>query len=361
MKSIRGSKLLVTLLGLAALILLGLYGRFGPSIATTVTGASVTRATEVGTWGDSFGAFNAAVSTIALIFIVATLMLQGRGLDEQTRDQHRQRFDASFFELLKLLREARSEFTFTNTDEFNAARTARSYSTFSAATTGRVADSDEYDPIAAADLEIHFRLIAEKKMKMLTKKDLVNVYMRRVHSVSESTVAPYFRLIYSILHRIRTDTVLSEEERVRYANLVRSQLSSAEMLLLGINSLAPISADMQSLVTEFRMLKYLPRSSMRDLLVRLHHPQAFTGRDDSIPLQRVRPTAFDDPSYRRMVAALHAERLSLRLSRVKLDARLRQRPGYVGRYEDGLTKLGISDFVEVARALGVHPALMLRD
>jgi hypothetical protein len=113
--------------------------------------------------GDSFGAFNAAVSTIALIFIVATLMLQGGGLDEKSRDQHRQRFDASFFELSKLLREAKREFTFTNTNEFKAARAARSYSTFSAATTDRVADADDYDPIAAADLETTFGLPPKRR------------------------------------------------------------------------------------------------------------------------------------------------------------------------------------------------------
>lgn len=351
----------VTLIAvLVAVAAIWLYARYGPEIAGWMAGRPVASGEELGQWGDSFGALNAAISATAFIGILVTLQLQRRGLREQAADQHRQRFDASFFELVGLQREARRELLFFNTPEFEAARAAKSFSSFSSATTGRLPANGPIDPIAAADLEVHFRLIQAGRLDDRTKDDVVEAYMRYVHSASESTIAPYFRLVYSILDRLRYDAVLIEDEKVRYGNLLRSQMSSAEILLLGINSLAPISADMRELVSRFRMLKYLPRSSMRELLSRFHDPEAFVGRDDPTPSRPRRPAAFDDVRYRRLIAAVHAERKAQRLSRKGLAARVGRGESFVADYEEGWAKLDIADLVDVARALGRHPALFLR-
>lgn len=336
------------------------YARHGAEIVSWLAGRKIEPDTALGAWGDSFGALNVAVSMLAFIGILITLILQRRGLEEQAADQHRQRFDASFFELLRLQREARRDMVFFNTPQFEAARAARSYQTFSLATTGRVPKDGHIDPIAGAVLEVHFQMIKKGILSSCSRTDVVNSYMRYVHSASEATIAPYFRIIYSILDRLRADRILTPSEKIRYANLVRGQLSSAEILLLGINSLTPISADMQSLVTEFRMLKYLPKSSMRALLLRFHEPKAFIGRDEPLPKTVIKYTAFNNKRYRAMIAALHAERKILHLSRQKLAERLHKSERFVADYEDGRSTLGVAEFVDVARALGSHPALFLR-
>ncbi len=350
----------VTLVALAALWLVYSYARNGAAIASWLAGREVAPDSGLGAWGDSFGAINVIVSTAAFIGILITLLLQRRGLEEQAADQHRQRFDASFFELLRLQREARTELTFFNTPQFEAARAKRSYQTFSLATTGRLPVNGSVDPIAAAVLEVHFQLFRKGILNCCSSEDVIFTYMRYVHAASEATVAPYFRIIYSILDRLRADPILTPAEKVRYANMMRGQLTSAEVLLLGINSLTPISADMRSLVTEFRMLKYLPKSSMRKLLARFHDPRAFLGRDEPLPEPVSRPTAFIDPRYRSMIVALHAERKTLRLSRKKLAIRLGKPEQFVADYEDGWRVLDVADFVDIARALGSHPALFLR-
>src|SRR5690349_1681956 len=51
----------------------------------------------VGQWGDSFGALNALFSGLAFIAVLATLRSQARALKNQQEDQHRQRFDTTFF------------------------------------------------------------------------------------------------------------------------------------------------------------------------------------------------------------------------------------------------------------------------
>lgn len=353
-------QLTITFVGLAVCFALYYYAQHGSDVATWLTGRQVMPDNGLGAWGDSFGALNVFISTFAFVGILVTLLLQRRGLEEQGADQHRQRFDASFFELLRLQREARRELTFFNTPAFEAARSARSYSTFSLATTGRLPKDGAIDPIAAAVLEVHFQLIRKGILSRCSRDDVVFAYMRFVHSASEATIAPYFRIIYSILDRLRADPILNEAEKIRYANLLRGQLSSAEILLLGINSLTPISADMQSLVTEFRMLKYLPKSSMRVLLGRFHDASAFVGRDDPVPKRQTNFTAFNDERYKAMIAALHAERLRLRLSRRKLAAKIGTTEQFVANYEDGRGALGVVDFVNVAQGLGSHPALFLR-
>lgn len=350
----------VILVAIGALSAIYLYARHGMTIASWLAGREVTTEGSLGAWGDSFGALNVVVSSLAFVGIVITLLLQGRGLKIQGADQHRQRFDASFFELLRLQRETRREILFFNTQEYETERAAQSYQTFSLATTGRIPSEGTIDPIAAAVLEIHFQLIRKGILSNCSRNDVVNAYMRYVHSASEATIAPYFRVIYSILDRIRADQILTPAEKIRYANLLRGQLTSAEVLLLGINSLTPVSADMKSLVAEFRMLKYLPKSSMRALLGRFHEPISFAGRQDRLPPRKIKFTAFNDKRYRNMIAALHAERKIRKISRRKLAEKLGKPEKFVSDYEDGRSTLGVPDFVDVARALGSHPAVFLR-
>lgn len=128
----------------------------------------------LGAWGDSFGALNVVVSTLAFVGILITLLFQGRGLEDQAADQHRQRCDASFFELLRLQREARRDLIFFNTPEFEAERAARSYQTFSLATTGRLPPNGPIDSIAAAVLEVHFQLIRKGILGRCSRNEVVN-------------------------------------------------------------------------------------------------------------------------------------------------------------------------------------------
>lgn len=352
---------LVGVLAVAALAAILLYARYGPLIASWLAGRTISADAGLGAWGDSFCALNATVSTLAFIGILVTLLLHGRGLREQNHDQHRQRFEASFFELLKLQREARRELLYFNTTEFEQARVARKYTTFSSATAGRLPADGPIDPVAAADLEIHFQLLESGGLDACDKNDVVQVYMRYVHSASESTVAPYFRLIYSVLDRVRSDEVLTRQEKIRHGNLVRSQLSSAEVLLLGVNSLAPISADMRTLVTEFRMLKYLPKSSMRDLLTRFHDPLAFVGRDDPVSQHIEQHDALHEQRYLSIVAALQPERRLQCLSRKRLAERIGRAKSFVSDYEEGRVPLNLVEFVDVARGLGRRPAYFFRE
>lgn len=209
-------------------------------------------------------------------------------------------------------------------------------------------------------MEVHFQLVREGRDARKDRLKLMTTYMRYVHSHSEPTSAPYFRILHALLQRISNDPILDDDEKIHYGNLVRGPFPSAEEVLLGVNSLLPISGDMKSFVTKFRMLKYLPNSSMRTILQQFHEPIAFTKRKDPPPPVVPSPGhMFADDDYRALVAAVHAERELQRLSPKELDRRLRRR-GFVAAYEEGNRLLGILDLVDVSRALKRHPALFLR-
>lgn len=73
----------------------------------------------LGQWGDAFGALNALFSALAFISVLFTLKQQQRQIDDATIDQHRQRFDRTFYELLRLLREARDAVEFRYSDNYD--------------------------------------------------------------------------------------------------------------------------------------------------------------------------------------------------------------------------------------------------
>lgn len=247
-----------------------------------VPSSSIAGISSLGAWGDSFGGFNALVSAVGLSVVLATLWIQASALREQADDTHRQRFESSFFELLSLLRELRKELRFKHTKDYVYGKTKNSNRTVSLAALSYSSQRIDIDAVAAAVSEVTYWLVRQNIAKSPTKKDLVNIYMRRVSSTSERHFSPYFRIIYTILARIRDDKILRTEEKYRYSNLLRSQLTSSELTLLALNGLTPASKDMAELITQFRMLKYLPVSNMRRRFQGVYPPEAFSGRDEPV-------------------------------------------------------------------------------
>lgn len=95
----------------------------------------------------------------------------------------------------------------------------------------------------------------------------------------ETGLGPYFRVIYTMLNRLREDTVLSPVEKVALGNLLRSQLNGDEIQLAAVNGLTQESKDFADLLTQFHMLKYMPKGHLRNRLEKVYDPKAFAPRD----------------------------------------------------------------------------------
>lgn len=230
---------------------------------------------DAGAWADSFGAFNALVSSFALAGVLLTLALQNRAIREQQREaekqvseRHKQQFEGSFFQLLELMRDVRSEVYYKYSDQY-AVATSKS----------ETGGAKGAAALIRAAREAEYWIKERRKTTVVDGRRLGRIYETRVHRRYESRLGPYYRIIYTILRRISEDSILSDQEKQRYGNVVRSQLQGREVLLLGLNGLAPMSNDFAKYLVEFRMMKYLPTKSMKEMLMIGYPVSAFEPRD----------------------------------------------------------------------------------
>ncbi|MBY5682654.1 hypothetical protein HFO32_10845 [Rhizobium leguminosarum] len=261
-----------------ALLVFALWLGWGLA-GTTITGVLKHDASlaAAGQWGDSFGVLNALVSTFGFIGFLAAFLIQGETLKLQQADsvaarqeQHQQRFESSFFQLLDLLRELRSQIEFSPSNDY---RTLSNQTTLAREHKG-------YDAIATAAAEVNFWVaFNRRKIASWTKELFVSIYESRVHNQSEGGLGAYFRVIYTLLRKISEDQVLTQAEKDWYGNLVRSQLTSEELVLIGMNGLSTVSNNFSRYIEEFRLLKYVPHGPMRDGLEVFYVPTTFLARD----------------------------------------------------------------------------------
>lgn len=237
---------------------------------------------QAGPWGDSFGPFSAFFSALGFAAVAVTLVIQGRALKQQQIDLHKQRFEATFFELLDMLRDARSEVRYRPSKNFK----------ISPRQPAPLPKTLSVPPaFAAAMEEIYFWISKQRDEGLLVlQKDYIGrLYREKVHTRYENTFGPYFRIIYNILWRLKNDSVLNSEEKRLYANLLRGHLTSFEVGLIAFNSQMVQARDLDLLLTEFRFLKYYPEGYIRTLLKKIFPAKAFEGRKPDISDEQVLP------------------------------------------------------------------------
>lgn len=228
-------------------------------------------------WGDSFGSLNALFSGLAFLGVYTALIMQEKASRRQIDDYHRQRFESTYFELVSLLSKSRDEVRFLPTPGYRKnhqkkypgaqIKTCRGNAAFKNAVFNMRYFIERFDKI--------------DNTKKLTDADLISlIYRRYIHRRYESTFSPYFRIVYTILKRIKADKTLTEQEKVQYANLLRSQMTSFEISLSAFNGLTEESNDFSELLTEFHMLKYLPSGIVRRTLEKVYDEKAFLARND---------------------------------------------------------------------------------
>lgn len=222
---------------------------------------------ELGQWGDTFGALNALFATLGFGAALYTLRIQQQQIAKD-------RFDTSFFELLKLFIDARENVKFNHSLAYIKAMEEKSERRSFIVRAHLSQNYEGLDAFQHAWVELVFWCKSAK----VPEAKLVGCYEKYIHGKSEATLGPYFRLLYTILIRIERDNYLSDTDKNIYGNLVRSQLSRYEIGIVGVNGLSEISKDFDKLVTRYRLLKYSTEG--RRLLLEKHYPkEAFVGRD----------------------------------------------------------------------------------
>ena len=215
-------------------------------------------------WGESFG-------PLATLFAAAGFAALIWQIRDGQRAQHRLTFDSNYFELLKLLGSAKENVRFKHSKDYQKSKDDNSRVVSSVRKSGNNA-------FQAAWNEASFYIFQLSEQP--EKDEIRKVYQRYIHLPYESNFGPYFRLMYTILQRVRSDDILDESEKAKYGNLLRSQLNSYELAVLGLNGLASFSANFSELIEYFHLLKYLPRDERREILSVCYSERAFAPRGD---------------------------------------------------------------------------------
>ncbi|WP_162561240.1 putative phage abortive infection protein [Methylobacterium terrae] len=223
---------------------------------------------ELGPWGDSFGALTSLFTLLGFIGITTTIVLQRQQMATSEKFQRLERFDNLYFEIMKLIREVRKEVKFRYTENYAQA-------------TGHSKRETVYDTQALRFAWREISYFFNKSGKQITLAETQKIYHEIIHDRFESGFAPYFRSVFTIMRKIDEEENLSEKEKHFYANLIRSQMNSYELAVVALNALSPVAGNLKYYLTKYRMLKYLPVGSSRRLVLIPHYDEiAFQGRDE---------------------------------------------------------------------------------
>lgn len=161
---------------------------------------------------------------VGTIFALVGAFLLFETLKLQRQESYRQLFDSTFFGLLALHREVVATMS----------RDCLSTATKSSLQGQMHSDQSLY------------------KRKKEADAIYVGFYM-----TYRDQIAHYFRILYRIFCFIE-DSRLAEAEKVKYAKMMRAQLSENELFLLYYNAFTPYGKQFQCLINEYNLLKHLP-------------------------------------------------------------------------------------------------------
>lgn len=253
-----------------------LYGDLNVEFAKYFTENHANDLEKAGQWGDSFGAFTALMSALGTIGVVWTLLLQQRSIREQAADLHRQRFEATFFQLLGLLKESKEQIRFSHSDEYLKGK----YPHISPVGI-RTLKKDSYNITALiqARTEAYWWIAEARNLGPILPRELGRIFVKKIFARFSGRFGAYYRVLYSILNRIDKDPVLTKDEKIEYSKLVRAQLTADEVQLLALNGMAKISGDFHDLISKYRMLKYINSRYIREVFAGAYAEFVFRARD----------------------------------------------------------------------------------
>ncbi len=237
--------------------------------------------TEWSTWGqfgDAFGSYNALFTALAFAVVWWSghmqreeLILQRKELKAQREElvlqrgemqdtrsvMKQQQFEATFFGMLRLLREYENEIEIPSIGSPASGRQAWG--------------------------EVLRRITPEiKKLKDdgvdLSEHVIVNIYEEKMRNF-ENVLSPYFRTLYNLLKLISGTFTEGSEDRKFYGNIVRAGLDSRQIQVLAMNALCSFAGDMRNYLEEYRILKYCQDGIVKDAVIKFY-VTAFDARSD---------------------------------------------------------------------------------
>lgn len=193
---------------------------------------------EFGQMGDFIGGVSGTLFTlVGVILLFETLALQRNELSESRKVFQQQQFENTFFNLLNLYNEVVKGLHYTDINTFDE----------------NVLKGKEFFERQHQDFYNNF--IPKNRINKNRKQATLD-YLGFYVSTKEQT-AHYFRTIYR-LFKIISESNFKDEEKMKYAKIVRAQLSESECFFLHYNAYTEYGFRFRKLINEFNIVKHLP-------------------------------------------------------------------------------------------------------
>lgn len=124
---------------------------------------------------------------------------------------------------------------------------------------------DDKGPVLEGKEAMHYCL--EKMRKDFVEENVNNgrkvavAYFTNYLSFHIDFFPIYYRHLYRILCLI-DNSGITEKEKVKYAKIIRSQLTDTELIMMRYNAMTPLGKNMITYINEFNLLKHLPPLEM---------------------------------------------------------------------------------------------------
>lgn len=207
--------------------------QFFPIDSTTVV--------QSGSFGDTFGILTAFFSALAFGALVITLWQQQEDLTLTRQSMKEQQFENILFKMIEIHATIVSDIDMQRTDE----------------------NKTKYK-ITGRDCFKNFRNGLRSKYK--NEKDIVKAYdiWWIEWSGSRVNLSHYFRYLYNIFKIIDKSNNAADDKRM-YANIVRSQLSDYELVILFYNCISNNGGSFKKLSVKYSLFKNLPDDLLFDI------------------------------------------------------------------------------------------------
>lgn len=268
--------------------------------------------------GDSFGVVNALFSGLAFSGVIITILMQRHELEEnrdnleKTRvEDRKQRFETSVFLLINLHLDIIEKLDFNSTtkryvfrkyndtiksaskqlDAFQVLNKLNStqIALFSSSTTDADIEA-RFRPnegFTSEDVSILIAINADKKTEIIElfhNKDhdphvaILKESLKKSRKLHHDVLAHYFRNLYNIFKTIDEANFIDSAEKIKFANLVKTQLSNDELVAIFYNSIVEIDEvasgykalgfpKMTKLISKYNVLEHL---GQHDLIHPIH-------------------------------------------------------------------------------------------
>ncbi len=201
-----------------------------------------------GLFGDSTGFINTLFSSLAFAGVILTLYWQIKENGKNKEEDHRKQFEDVFFHMTDNFETIIAGLKVEVADPFDVIRRLQQWTTVDNDSTNRTQYKEGREVFKYLYNEI---IIYQSSMTDAIKNNGIKGYETFVQGYLDH----YFRYLYRILRYIDDSKLIDDEQKYRYACILRAHLSSYELLILHYNGLSSVGfAKLKPLLEKYSML-----------------------------------------------------------------------------------------------------------